>query len=128
MDHGGFSISSDGGNQVIPLLLFLLLGQAGPEPVKHEPKRVYMRAERFSFTPSQIKLQEGQPLELTIASEDTQHGFWIRKLGINYLIPARGKGELKLKIESLERGQYVFECSRACGAGHNMMRGVIKVK
>ena len=112
----------------VPLLLLFLLGQAGPEPAEPEPKRVYLRAERFSFTPSRIKLQKGQPLELTIVSEDTQHGFWIRKLGINYLIPARGKGELKLKFPPLERGQYVFECSRACGAGHNLMRGVIKVK
>ncbi len=108
---------------MIALYLMFLLGQAG-----REPARAYVRAERFSFTPSQIKVAEGQRLELTIASEDTQHGFWIRKLGINRMIPARGKGELKLTLPPMERGSYVFECSRACGAGHNMMRGTIKVE
>ena len=60
IDDWSFRISSDGGNQVIPyavpVLLLFLLGQAGPEPAEREPKRVYMRAERFSFTPSRIKL------------------------------------------------------------------------
>jgi len=110
------------------LLLILVFVQAAPTAPAREPAHVHLRAERFSFTPSQIKMAEGQPLELTIASEDTQHGFWIRKLGINQLIPARGKGELKLTIPPMKRGAYTFECSRACGAGHNMMRGVIKVK
>ncbi len=105
-----------------------LLGQAVTPAPTPEPLRVHLRAERFSFTPSQVKVAEGQPLELTIASDDTQHGFWIRKLGINQLIPARGKGELRLNIPPLKRGAYIFECSRACGAGHNMMRGAIKVE
>lgn len=113
---------------MIALPLVLALALAAPAAGQREPARVFVRAERFSFTPSQIKVAEGQPLELTIASEDTQHGFWIRKLGINQLIPARGKGELKLTLPPLKRGTYIFECSRACGAGHNMMRGVIKVQ
>lgn len=105
------------------ILMIFLLSQTAQEPA-----RVYVRAERFSFTPSRIRVAEGQPLELTLASEDTQHGFWVRKLGINELIPARGKGELKLTLPPMKRGTYVFECSRACGAGHNQMRGTIKVE
>ena len=108
-------------------LLLLMVGQAGAQAVA-PPAHAFVRAERFSFRPSQIKVAAGQPLELTVASEDTQHGFWIRKLGTNRLIPARGKGELKLTLPPMKRGSYVFECSRACGAGHNMMRGVIKVE
>jgi heme/copper-type cytochrome/quinol oxidase subunit 2 len=26
------------------------------------------------------------------------------------------------------KGEFVFECSRPCGAGHNLMRGTIQVK
>ena len=108
---------------MIFLYLMLLLGQGAAEPAK-----AHVRAERFSFSPSRIKVAEGRPLELTLSSEDTQHGFWIRKLGVNQLIPARGKGELKVTLPPMKRGTYVFECSRACGAGHNMMRGSIKVE
>ena len=97
----------------VPLLLLFLLGQAGPEPAEREPKRVYLRAERFSFTPSRIKLQKGQPLELTIVSEDTQHGFWIRKLGINYLIPARGKGRTEVE-DPVARARPVCHRMLAC--------------
>ena len=93
-----------------------------------QPQRVHVRAERFSFAPSQIKVKVGQPVELVLSSEDTQHGFLIRKLGVDQEIPARGKGENRVALPPLERGDYVFECSRACGAGHNMMRGVIKAR
>jgi len=108
--------------------LLVLFFQVSPPREAKDTTRVYIRAERFSFAPSTVKAKPGQTIEITVASEDTQHGFWIRKLGINKLVPARGKGELKLTLKDVQAGNYTFECSRACGAGHNMMRGVIKVE
>jgi cytochrome c oxidase subunit 2 len=96
---------------------------AGP-PVKV----VHMTAERFSFTPSQIKVKVGTVVEFRIASEDTNHGFRIAEAGINEVIPKRGKGELKVRFTAEKPGRYEFECSKPCGAGHNMMRGVVIVE
>ncbi len=114
------------------VLFFLALAAAGAATnqigAEAGPLRVHIRAERFSFTPSQVKVDANKSVELVLSSEDTQHGFWIRKLGINQIIPARGKGELKVTLPPLKPGTYTFECSRACGAGHNMMRGTIKVE
>jgi cytochrome c oxidase subunit 2 len=90
-------------------------------------------AERFSFTPSEISIEQGTVLELRITSDDTTHGLKIVGPGgeatdINVEIPKRGRGDVRVNFEAKAPGTYVFECSRVCGAGHGFMRGTIRVK
>ena len=104
------------------LWLLLLLAAAPPTKVVH------MTAERFAFSPSQVKVKAGTVVEFRIHSEDTNHGFRIPAAGINEVIPKRGRGELKVVFHADHPGRYEFECSKPCGAGHNMMRGVLIVE
>jgi cytochrome c oxidase subunit 2 len=91
-------------------------------------QKVNVVAERFNFTPSQIKVKEGTVLEISLTSDDTFHGFRMPSANINRTIPARGRGSIKVTFEAKQKGSYPFECSRPCGAGHTMMRGVIIVE
>jgi heme/copper-type cytochrome/quinol oxidase subunit 2 len=91
-------------------------------------QKVNVVAERFNFTPSKIKVQQGTLLEITLTSDDTFHGFRIPAMQINQVIPARGRGSVKVLFDAKEKGSFAFECSRPCGAGHTMMRGVIVVE
>lgn len=94
-----------------------------------EPDRVInIVAERFTFVPSRIKLQQGEVVELRIRSLDTNHGFRIREAGINVIVPKRGKGDARVLFRAQETGVFPFECSKACGAGHTIMRGGIVVE
>lgn len=99
---------------------------------KNDPGRkvqkVNVVAERFNFTPSKIKVQQGTLLEITLTSDDTFHGFRIPSMQINQVIPARGRGSVKVLFDAKQKGSFAFECSRPCGAGHTMMRGVIVVE
>ena len=94
------------------------------------PQRVvHVVAERFSFTPSHITVEPGTVVEIRLTSEDTAHGFRIAgPHGVDITIPKRGRGEIVVPFEASEPGDYVFECSRMCGAGHSFMRGRIRVK
>ncbi len=85
-------------------------------------------AERFTFVPSRIRLQLGETVELRIRSLDTNHGFRIEKTGVNVIVPKRGKGDARILFRAQERGVFRFHCSKACGAGHTIMRGRIVVK
>jgi cytochrome c oxidase subunit 2 len=85
-------------------------------------------AERFTFVPSRIKLTQGEVVELRIRSLDTNHGFRIREAGINVVVPKRGKGEARVLFRAQRKGVFPFECSKACGAGHTIMRGRIVVE
>ena len=119
-------------------VLFLLLSPAFAQEEqsrssdKNEKERkiqkVNVVAERFNFTPSQIKVQQGTLLEITLTSDDTFHGFRIPSMQINQVIPARGRGSVKVLFDAKQKGSFAFECSRPCGAGHTMMRGAIVVE
>ena len=114
---------------VLSILAAALLAAPSQEaPAPATVQQIYVTAERFSYTPSRIRVKKGTIVEIIAESEDTSHGFHIPTAGIEGIIPARGKGEMRLRFEAVESGDYIFECSRACGAGHNSMRGVIIVE
>src|SRR6185295_846077 len=111
------------------LLILLAVTLIGQEPKDAKPDKVVsITAERFAFTPSRIKLKQGMLVEFVVTSDDTDHGFRIPAAGIDADVPQQGKGELRIRFIAKEKGEFPFECSRACGAGHNMMRGVIIVQ
>jgi len=91
------------------------------------PRVIHISAERFSFTPSEIKVQAGEEVELRIQSDDTAHGFRLSGTNITAIVPKRGKGEVSVRVRQDQPGRMTFECTRVCGAGHNFMRGVLIV-
>jgi cytochrome c oxidase subunit 2 len=81
-------------------------------------------AERFAFTPSEIRVKAGTRLEIRLQSDDTAHGFHIVGTDVDIELPKRGRGVATVNFQP-QAGRYTFECSRVCGAGHEFMRGVI---
>lgn len=113
---------------VVSLAALPAVWTAAQEPDSKPDKVISITAERFAFSPSKIRVRKGSIVELVIASEDTDHGFRIPRANIDVAIPQQGKGEVRIKFIAKEKGEYVFECSRSCGAGHNLMRGLIIVE
>jgi cytochrome c oxidase subunit II len=89
------------------------------------PQVVEITVERFSFTPSEFRVKAGQPVEIRLRSDDTDHGFRIVGTNVNVTIPKRGKGVATVTFEPPAPGRYAFECSKLCGAGHSFMRGTL---
>jgi len=96
----------------------------GAQPAESPRQVVEIAAERFSFTPSEIKTKAGTTLEIRLRSDDTAHGFHIIGTDVDLELPKRGKGVATVTFTP-KAGRYTFECSRLCGAGHEFMRGVI---
>jgi heme/copper-type cytochrome/quinol oxidase subunit 2 len=92
-----------------------------------ERRVIRITVERFSFTPSEIELREGEEVEFRLRSDDTSHGFRIIGTDVKVAVPKRGKGEVSVMFKADKAGRYEFECHRMCGAGHDFMRGVIIV-
>jgi len=106
----------------------LLVMLAAPSGSTQDRKVVRVVAERFTFTPSQIKVKRGTVIEFRLKSDDTNHGFRIVGSDANVIIPKRGRGEATLVFRADTPGRYTFECSKMCGAGHSFMRGEITVE
>ena len=107
------------------ILLVLL---TSPSSFSQEPMVVRITAERFAFTPSHVTVKRGTIVELRLRSEDTNHGFHIIGSQFNTIIPKRGRGDATLIFRADSVGEYTFECSKMCGAGHTFMRGTLKVE
>jgi len=109
--------------------LFLFCAAALAQSESRKPDKVIsIAAERFAFSPSRIKVKRGWLIEFVLTSDDTDHGFRIPSAGIDVAIPQQGRGEARVRFIAREKGAYAFECSRPCGAGHNLMRGSIIVE
>jgi len=113
---------------VVLMLRLLICASLLTLPLWAQRKVVRITAERFTFSPSRIKVKQGTEVEFAISSEDTGHGFRIPAAHIDAVVPQNGKGELMVRFMANKKGKYVFECSRPCGAGHNLMRGYIIVE
>ena len=85
-------------------------------------------AERFRFSPDEIKVRVGETVEFRLESDDTDHGFRIIGTDINRVIPKRGRGFITVRFTPDRAGRYTFECSKLCGAGHDFMHGVLVVE
>jgi len=93
--------------------------------VAAESSVVKVVAQRFQFTPSEIALKSGQPIELEITSLDFIHGFNIPALGIRTnLLPGP---PTRVALKGLAPGRYDFLCDNFCGSGHEEMNGTIVV-
>lgn len=104
------------------------LSQAQDDSRRKPDRVVSIVAERFAFNPSKVTLKQGELVEFALTSDDTDHGFRIPSAGIDVAIPPQGQGEVRVRFIAKEKGKFAFECSRPCGAGHNLMRGTIEVK
>jgi cytochrome c oxidase subunit II len=88
---------------------------------------VDVTAERFTFTPSEIRVRAGTRLQIRLTSDDTDHGFKIPDTDIDVRIPKRNRGSTTVTFDAKTPGRYTFQCSHVCGAGHSFMRGEIVV-
>ena len=110
---------------VLTLVLAVSTGSSAPAALQQATQVVEITVERFSFTPSEFRVKTGEPVEIRLRSEDTDHGFRIAGTDVNITIPKRGKGVAIVTFQPPRPGRYEFECSKLCGAGHEFMRGTL---
>jgi cytochrome c oxidase subunit II len=71
-------------------------------------------------TANEIHVPVGQPVELTLKSDNVLHSFWVPQMGGKRdLIPNRDN---KLVFTPTEPGVYYGQCAEFCGDSHALMR------
>ncbi|MGH9366157.1 MAG: cupredoxin domain-containing protein [Thermoanaerobaculia bacterium] len=100
--------------------------QEAPSPPSAELRKITITAKKFEFTPSRIELKAGEPVEITLQSEDAKHGFVCKELGVAKVVFQKDK-PATVKLTAEKPGTYEFKCARYCGSGHGKMKGEIVV-
>ncbi len=100
-------------------------GQAPSLIAQASVQRVDIKASKFQFTPSTIRLKAGEPVELHLLSTDVLHGFDVPALKINERL---NPGKEVVVSFTPKAGTYPFRCSVLCGVGHGEMKGELIVE
>jgi mono/diheme cytochrome c family protein/plastocyanin len=83
-------------------------------------------ADEGGWSPDVIQANVGQPLHLSLTSDDVVHGFAVGQMDMESVDVEPGKvTDVTLTFE--KPGIYTFFCTRWCGVNHWRMRGTIEV-
>src|ERR1700722_11761642 len=74
-----------------------------------------VKAQKFEFSPSVIKVKRGDRVRLTVTALDAEHGFKLDKFHIERTVP-RGES-VTLDFAADQSGDFSFQCSHFCGMG-----------
>jgi len=93
-----------------------------PSPVQ----TVEILAQRFNFTPDEIKVKKGVPVDLELTTLDRLHGFNVPGLGLRAeIVPGQ---TTHVKFMPDKTGRFLFHCDIFCGEGHEDMDAAIIVE
>lgn len=102
-------------------------GEAADEETEEEEEHAFtIIARKWEFDPSEIRVKQGEHVELYVTSEDVEHGISIPAFDVNERLPP-GK-TVDISFVADKRGTFPMACSVYCGAGHSSMKGQIIVE
>ncbi|HEV3176585.1 MAG TPA: cupredoxin domain-containing protein [Stellaceae bacterium] len=87
---------------------------------------VEILAQRFNFTPDEIKVKKGMPVDLELTTLDRLHGFDVPGLGLRAQIVPGETTHVKFMPD--KAGRFLFHCDIFCGEGHEDMDAAIVVE
>ncbi|HLC89097.1 MAG TPA: cupredoxin domain-containing protein [Candidatus Nanoarchaeia archaeon] len=88
---------------------------------------IALDAYNWGFTPTEIKVKQGEVITLKIKSTSGVHGVGSRELGLSSGIIAEGE-EKSVTFTADKKGTFGFYCNVYCGDGHGEMKGKIVVE
>lgn len=87
--------------------------------------QVFMRAQMWSFEPSELYFPVGSEVDFYLSSSDVVHGFHIADKGTNMMAVPGGINKATAVFN--KPGVYEIVCHEYCGSGHHHMRAEIIV-
>jgi cytochrome c oxidase subunit II len=97
----------------------------GKQNAKSKVRVIKVKAEKFHFTPKEIRLKKGESIILQFTSVDFIHGFNLPDMNVRAdLVPGKIT-DVKLTPDRI--GEFAFVCDNFCGSGHEEMEGKIIV-
>lgn len=83
-------------------------------------------ARKFEFDPPEIRVKQGQVVELRLIATDRKHGFDLEPFGIRTELLEGAP--VTVRFVANQRGEFGFRCNVFCGLGHLGMKGMLIVE
>lgn len=86
---------------------------------------VKIEARRFVFTPNEITVKKGVPVEIEVTTRDVEHGFTIPDFKVRTEVEPGTVSRVWFTPD--KAGTFTFLCDIYCGSGHEDMSGTLVV-
>lgn len=96
------------------------------QPAAPQTRVIEMQAQRFTFEPSTITVNQGDTVVINFTSVDVTHGLNIPEFGVNLIAPVGETVTTQFVVDQV--GTFTFRCSVFCGSGHGTMQGTLVVQ
>jgi len=113
------------------LLLFVMAGLVvafAPlpvPPIAHQERTFRIEAGQFAYSPSELKVNPGDNVNIELVSTDVVHGLYVD--GYDISIEADPGQTTTLSFVADTPGSFRFRCNVTCGAMHPFMIGKLTV-
>jgi cytochrome c oxidase subunit 2 len=104
-------------------LMIALLPKSAPAP--QTTQEITIEADDFTYTPTTIKVQQGDIVTLRFAPQDVVHGLAIDGYDVNLVADPGQPAEVTFVAD--RSGTFRFRCSVSCGSLHPFMTGELHV-
>lgn len=81
---------------------------------------------RYTIDPAEIRVRQGDVVELEVSAADVQHGFEIPELKISEPVNPGKPAHIRFTAE--KKGEFNVECGIVCGPHHDDMHAKIVVE
>jgi cytochrome c oxidase subunit II len=95
-------------------------------PKAQPVQTVEILAQKFNFTPDEIKVKKGIPVDLELTTLDRLHGFNVPGLGLRAEIVPGETTHVRFTPDKV--GRFIFRCDIFCGENHEDMDAAITVE
>ncbi len=95
-------------------------------PATAAPGEIKVTAKKYEFSPSEIKVHQGDHVKLVITALDHDHGFKLEAFHVDQLLKKGHPATIEFVAD--KAGAFPFECSHFCGFGHKRMKGNLVVE
>ena len=104
----------------------LALARADAGPPGAPDTTVHLEARQYAYGPGVVRVPQGSPVHLELASHDVTHGLYLEEYGLS-LQALPGK-PAAIDFVADRPGRYRFYCNTACGQIHPFMVGELVVE
>lgn len=112
---------------VLILLLSLSACVGSRTPGSPQVQKVEITATQWAFSPGQVRVKNGLPVELKVYSADVDHGMEFLDMDVPVERVPAGR-TVYIRFLPYRAGEYHFRCAVVCGAGHDEMSGTLIVE
>ncbi len=113
--------------------LMLVAALAAQEPPAEKPpaekptvREIVLQAKKYDFTPSELRVKQGERVRLIVVALDRKHGIKIEEFGVDR--DAEEGAQTVVEFTADKAGTFQFQCAAWCGFGHSRMRGTLIVE